>query len=41
MFLRELTMLCLPNSLQNEIKKYNESKNRELIFQANSIEKEI
>lgn len=41
MFLRELTMLCLPNSLENEVKNYNETKNRDLIFEYDSLKKEI
>ncbi|SDZ27091.1 Site-specific DNA recombinase [Proteiniborus ethanoligenes] len=39
--LKEFTMMCLPNSLLNEIEKYNSEKNRELRYQCETLQRDI
>lgn len=39
--LKEFTMMCLPNSLINEIEKYNNDKNRDLRYKYDTLKKDV
>lgn len=41
LIIKEFTMLCLPNSLLNEIQKYYQENNREIQFKYDTLKKDI